>query len=473
MQTGDYIRMEGHYLGGTQGTHWAVYDRLTQYDAKLQPQPRLAESWDVSPDFKQIKINLRKGVVFHSGREMTSEDIKYNITRVKDPKVGIGQLVNMASWFTTIETPDKNTVILKSDASRPAMFDLFEHLNIVDREVIEGPEGPTKLSGTGPFIFTEWKQGVSARYVKNKNWWGSGKPYVDELLVTFAGDQQAMVLQLEAGTVDMIDKPAIPDLVRLSKDPRFTVVRNELAGASYSIGFNTKLPPTDNQKLRQAIGYATDRKRFADTVFQGYSQPQVLPWPAHSPAYDDSKLATYGYDLEKARKLVQESGLTNPEVDVIYSSEGTPSQMAALSQIMQQDAGKVGIKLNIKPMGGAAWNAASKDLAFPFVNLATTSFSNIEPSTNFLLSAYWTPASNNEGFKNERYEQLVGQIGSEPDAAKRKAVYNQLNEFILEQAFLLTVAQDPRAAITQNYVRGLHYTQAPQLTAFEEVWLDR
>src|SRR5947209_1035766 len=84
---------------------------LIEYDNKLQPQPMLAESWDVSKDFKQIKLNLRKGVQFHSGRELTSDDVKYNVLRARDPKVGAGQFNKQSNWFSTIDTPDKYTVV--------------------------------------------------------------------------------------------------------------------------------------------------------------------------------------------------------------------------------------------------------------------------------------------------------------------------------------------------------------------------
>ena len=116
-----------------------VFDRLTVYDDKLKPQPMLAESWDVSTDCKQIKLNLRKGVQFHSGREFTSDDVKYNLQRARDPKVGRGAVHRHGNWFTAIDTPDKYTVILKSDQPRPTMFDLFEFFNICDKDTHGGP----------------------------------------------------------------------------------------------------------------------------------------------------------------------------------------------------------------------------------------------------------------------------------------------------------------------------------------------
>ena len=79
-----------------------------------QPQPMLAESWDVSSDYTRIKLNLRKAVQYHSGREFTSDDVKYNLLRVRQPNVG-AQFTNMSKWWTSIETPDKYTVQLTSD----------------------------------------------------------------------------------------------------------------------------------------------------------------------------------------------------------------------------------------------------------------------------------------------------------------------------------------------------------------------
>ena len=82
-RTYDLIKRElFRRAGAVRGSDQATYDRLTAYDEKLQPQPMLAESWDLSTDAKQIKFNLRKGVQYHSGRELTSADVEYNIRRV-------------------------------------------------------------------------------------------------------------------------------------------------------------------------------------------------------------------------------------------------------------------------------------------------------------------------------------------------------------------------------------------------------
>ena len=71
---------------------------------------------------------------------------------VRNPKIASGALVGQSNWFNVIETPDKHTIILKSDEPRPAVFDFFEVFNIIDREVAEGPNANATVGGTGPVL---------------------------------------------------------------------------------------------------------------------------------------------------------------------------------------------------------------------------------------------------------------------------------------------------------------------------------
>jgi peptide/nickel transport system substrate-binding protein len=468
---GDFVRMEGHYIGPTMGPLHNIWDRLVELDEDLKPTPMLAESWDVSPDAKQIKFNLRKGVTFHSGREFGAEDIKANVLRAQDLKIGVGQLVNMSSWFKEFEIADKNTIVLKSDGSRPAMFDLFDYMNIVDPQ--NADPANNVVQGTGPFKFVQRRPGIDASLTKNPNYWQSGKPYLNELAITWFADPQVMLTNLETGTVDLVDRPSIPDIVRLQKDPKYTLLR-QLTSGTHTMGFNTKVGPTANKKFRQAVSLATDRKRFAETVLLGLGTPQVQPWSAKSPAFDKAINDGYVFDLDKAKAALAESGLTNPETDIMFGNTGAVPQHEALAQILQQDLAKIGIKGNVRKVEAAFQNQASKDLAFSFINLNTGSFANLEPSTMFLMSANWSPIDNNTGFTEPEYAQKVYAMGGEPDAAKRKAMYDDMNKYMLDQVWNPSVASQAAYSAFKSEVKGVRYTQASSLgQAFKEVWLDR
>ena len=85
-------------------TLWLAFDRLTAYDAELRPQPMLAESWEVSSDYREVKLNLRKGVQWHSGREFTSDDVKYNFLPGPGSEAQCRALALQSAWWTTIDT---------------------------------------------------------------------------------------------------------------------------------------------------------------------------------------------------------------------------------------------------------------------------------------------------------------------------------------------------------------------------------
>ncbi|HLZ28634.1 MAG TPA: ABC transporter substrate-binding protein [Chloroflexota bacterium] len=257
---------------------WVAFDRLIHMDEKLQPQPMLAESWDVTPDYKQVTLHLRKGVQFSTGRELTSDDVKYNFMRVRDPKVGGGGWVTFSNWWT-IDTPDKYTVVLASDTPRPLVFDNLETFNIIDQVTAEGPNGKSQAVGTGPFVLKEWAQGDRISLVKNPNYWQSGRPYVDAIEYKILPDAQAMVAQFEAGTLDMALNPPLQDAGRLKSNPQYQVVTNPNTGRYYTAGWNVANAPLDNKLVRQALNYAMNRQRFVDTVLLGLSRraPRGVP----------------------------------------------------------------------------------------------------------------------------------------------------------------------------------------------------
>ena len=171
---GDLPTLDGNFLNG-QSTIYPVWDRLVELDPQLNPKAMLVESWDVDDKYTRIALHLRKGVQWHTGRELTADDVAWNIRRVSsDPKVAGGGFYNwMSQTLTGIETADKYTVVLLAERSWPAVFDTLSLLSIIDPVTFESA-GPTKPTGTGPFTFAEYVQGDHFTLKKNPNYWQSG-----------------------------------------------------------------------------------------------------------------------------------------------------------------------------------------------------------------------------------------------------------------------------------------------------------
>lgn len=470
---GDIPRLDGHQASPLQNsTTWNVYDRLVYFDYDLQQQPALAESWDVASDFTRIKLNLRKGVTFHNGREFTSEDVKWNLLRVRDPSLAaiVGSLSYQSAWWVDIQTPDKNTVVLQSDVPRPGLFDFFHYLNILDKETMEGPDANTRMNGTGPLMFVEWMPGDHLTFTKNPNYWLTGRPYIDGLSNQVMHDAQAMIVALEAGAIDIAHLPPVADAIRLKANPNFTVLFFDQGGSWFYVAANSVHAPTDNKLFRQALNYAIDRQRWTDTVLQGVvGAPQDLPYPSSSAAFEASKASLYSFDLEKAKALLGSSGVADTSIDISYATAGYASEYAQLAQIYQADLARLGVTTSIKPLDNPTFGALTSKMGYNGVVLSAGAYANVsEPSATFSIGApTWTQQGQ---YKDPTWQQLVSQASTEPDSAKRKATYSQLNDIFLDQSFVMPISLYPNISIAGNRVHDLRIDRSNRL-AYLEMWL--
>ncbi|MBV8087209.1 MAG: ABC transporter substrate-binding protein [Chloroflexi bacterium] len=461
------LNVDPQYKVGNDATWIGVYDRLTAYDSQLKPQPMLAESWDTT-DFKSIKLNLRKGVMYHSGRELTSDDVKYTILRTANPKIAAAQYTGMAQWFPTIDTPDKYTVVLHSDKPRPTVFDLLEFIQVGDQATLEGPDAKTKTNGTGPFKMTEWVPGDHVTLVKNPNYWQSGKPLLDQIQIPIFRDQIAMVTSLEAGAIDMARGPSLQDLIRLKSDSKYVVSINPQTGGYNVVGVNLTKPPFDNKLLRQALNYSIDRKRYADTITGGLVKAQPLPWPSYSPGYEADKLSAYAFDLDKAKSLVQQSGVTVPEFDYVVV---TNSEADGFGQMWQADLAKIGLKMNLKDMDSATWVDQVNNRKWFGEYFAAVTYVHLSPSTALTNGKAFNPQLNNSGYTSDKYVQLINDAATTTDLNQQKALYSQMNDLLLDESFVAFVAPTTGSSyIATQKVQGISWT-AHESPWYVDTWL--
>ncbi|MBV8084438.1 MAG: ABC transporter substrate-binding protein [Chloroflexi bacterium] len=475
-QVGDIANLDGHYANQLSATTVQLaYDMLTTYDDKLQPQPALAESWDLSSDLKTFKLTLRKGVTFHDGREFTSDDVKYNFMRVRDPKLGalVGTLAAQSAWFTDIQTPDKYSVVMTSDKTRPGFFDVTSGFRMVDKNTMEGPDAKTKLNGTGPFTFVEWVSGDHITMGKNKNYWQTGKPYIDGFRVSILKDAAAMSAQLEAGALDAMYAPSLADAARLKADPKYTAVVNPNLGQFFYMNTNTTLPLFKDKRVRQAFNYVVDRQRISQTVLRGLcGDPVSLPWPPQSPAYDASKNSFFTQNLDKATALLKDAGVSSPSFDITYSTSGYAEEFASMAQIFQSDLAKIGVKTTLKPVDGPTFTAQGSAHQYMGIRIGSGAGAGAQEASTMLQStSAYNYTGGFPGFTDPEYTRLVDAVSSEPDAAKRKALYSLINDFLLDQSFTYAFSLYPSTAAMSAKVHDLAFATTAALN-YLNAWIE-
>ena len=191
---------------------------------------------------------------------------------------------------------------------------MFHVVNMLDKDnTDEASNTQTKAVGTGPFVFQEWRQGESMRFTKNPNYWQSGKPYLDEIVVNVRKDAQAWWPTWNRAPSTWSLTLTLQDYMRLKTDAKYTAQLLPPAAGMYQIQPNVTFKPLDDKRVRQALNYAIDRKRIADTVLLGLVGPEDLPWPATSPAYEAAKNNMYTFDLDKAKVAARRGRCEQPD----------------------------------------------------------------------------------------------------------------------------------------------------------------
>ncbi|MEZ5843679.1 MAG: ABC transporter substrate-binding protein [Hyphomicrobiaceae bacterium] len=424
-----------------------VFDGLLEYDFNLKPQPGLAESFTVAPDGKTITFKLRKGVTFHDGKPFTSADVKFTFLDVlkKVHPRGIATFREV----TDIETPDANTAIFKLAKAAPYMMMAFSGYEspILPKHVygagdIKTHANANKPIGTGPFKFVEWRRGEFVRLDKHKGYWRQGRPFLDRIVVRFISDASTRTAVLEKGEAHVAGFGAVPynDVKKLAALPSLEVTTKgyEMISPIVELVINTRKPPFDNAKVRQAINYAVDRKFVIENVWFGFGKPATGPISSN---FAPSGLYSAGVDysaadrIERANKLLDEAGFPRKadgfRFEMVHDITPYGEEWQRFGEAVQQALAKVGIKATLRYEDVAKWlkriytdydyDMSSNflyNLSDPVLGVHRAFHSDrIKPGTVFVNGARWSSAETDD---------IMNKATNEPDQGKRAALYKAL-----------------------------------------------
>lgn len=434
---------------------WAlggVFETLTRYPLdSLEPQPVLAESWKFAPDRTALTLTLRSGVTFHGGRPFTSADVKWNIERIQDPKSG-SQLLNFGKWITRVDTPDPRTVVLTFDQARPSIFDMIENLFIADRESYDALRGGKSFVGTGPFTLKSWTPGDGYVLARNAAYWQKDRPYLDEVTVKVVPDKQTQLINLQSGAADVATTITQRDLKALGTDAKYQVVVPPVWGTMWGMGLDVKAFPFADKRARQAIAYLVDRKRIIESQLP-LEEPIQLPWPKSSPAHFDDLAARYKYDAARAKELwTQATGGKAVEVPITLSLAYPETH--GIAELLQAELGKLGATATIAKLEPAQYSQKLSTAAFNGIWMGIFAWMNKTPSTLFVQSfAYRVP--NAQNFDSPEYRAAIAGTLSAADPSEQKKVYRQLDEILLDEAFVIPVCSANRPLAATAAVKGI------------------
>ena len=467
-----------------------IFDGLVVYGNDQKPEPLLATDWSVAPDGRAITLHLRRGVKWHDGVPFTSADVRYSVLEVWK-KVHPRARVTFAP-VVDVETPDDHTAILRLDRPAPVILNSlgFAEAPILPRHIYEGTDVRTnpanqKPVGTGAFRFVQWKKGQYIELERNPDYWDQGKPYLDRVIFRNIPDAPGRAAALETGEILYLPYSGVPfsDVERLKKEPSLAF---EDRGYSYNaqiyfVEFNLRRPIVQQQKVRQAIGHAINRKGLVDTVFYGVTDPVDGPIPPGLPAFYTKDKPAYAYDPARAEKLLDEAGLPRKADGKRFSLtlDLSPSNDAFVQagEYIRQNLAKVGIDL--RPISSDAPTYLKKIFTNYDFDLLIQGYSVLQDPEMGLTRVVWSkavspgvPYVNASGYASAETDRIIDAYRTELDPEKRVALFHDLQRQINTDLPLLAIMNAPFFTFYNKRVHGLDTRPDGARGSFRDVWIE-
>jgi peptide/nickel transport system substrate-binding protein len=402
-----------------------IYDTLVEPDANLEMKPALAQSWQVSPDQLTWTFRLRPGVTFHDGSPLTADDVVFSYRRIIDEQLAN---VDKFSAVTDVSAPDPATVVIRVKQPTPNLLTNiggFKGMAIVSRRNVESGQIATHPIGTGPFAFQSQKSGDSITLKANPSYWG-GPPKIAGVTFRFISEPSTALSALQAGEVDWTDSIP-PQRVSQLRDDDSLHLAVTPSNDYWYLALNEAKKPWSDVRVRQAVAYGIDRDAIVQATSYGTAAANQLAIPDGNPWH--TPYSTYSYNIDKARKLLDEAGVDSATMDMLVTSEYPETVTAA--QIIADNLAPLGITVNIRTVDFATWLDEQNNGHFDMLMMGW--LGNIDPDDFYYAQHHTDGTSNAQKFSNPEVDRLLDAGRVETDRAARKADYDKAATIIADQ----------------------------------------
>jgi peptide/nickel transport system substrate-binding protein len=409
----------------------------------------IAESWSFERDGATLVLKIRKGVKFPSGRPVNAHAVKYLFDRgLQSP----GYMRIMYPTLLSITKPeafevrDDDTLAINMPAPNPMALDIMAVSNnaLLDPEEVKAhatAEDPwasdwlkRNAAGLGPYQLVKNDPGVEIVIEARKGHWRPA-PYFQRVVFKFVPNESDRVLLLKRKAVDMVvGRPGLsPKFVKSLEAEQGLKIFSVPDTTCHWLSMNTKKPPFDNVKVRQAVCYAIPIQAIIPNVLYGYGTEMKSPVPNLTPGHD-ATLSPYKYDLAKARALMKEAGLGGEPVAVDFAIRygWLPHEQA--STWIQQELEKVGFKVNIYRESDAAFRQLASKGDHQLSIESWQSWIN-DPFYHMFFNFHSKAKATNTAFySNPEIDKLIDDNMQAVDKEKRLAAAKQAQKILIDDA---------------------------------------
>ncbi len=431
-----------------------------------QPQLELAKKIEqISP--VRYEVTLRDDIYFHDGQPVTAADVDYTLTTL-DSKLVNSPYAATSRRIDSVEVHDPRhlTITLKKPYA-PFLNDLA--MGILPAHICKGHrECPGKPIGAGPFEFVRQESDKLFVFKGFDKYFG-GKPPIDHLVFKVVEDDNTRLLALLGKSADLVQNAVAPLMLPVVQRSDRLVVKSAPSFKYTYIGFNLEHPILKHLKVRQAIAYGIDRKAIIKYKFKGHARLSTgLLAPTHW-AYEPDVM-TYNYDVEKAKKLLDEAGYPDPDGDGPKPRFELEFKVSAnkfrksLAELIAHQLERIGIKVIVRSYEWGTFfhdiksrNFAMTTLQWPSV-LDPSLYTWIFHSKNIPSPENRSAGANRGAYRNKHVDDLLEEGERETDRAKRKAIYSEVQKILAHDLPYISLWHEDNIAIMSKDVKGYYMT---------------
>lgn len=462
-----------------------IFSKFVKYNDRFELVPDLITeipslaNGGISPDHLRYTYHLRTDARWHDGVPVTSKDVRFTYEIMVDPQVNVE---SREGWdvVDSLLTPDAHTVIFHLKRPYPDFVsETFYDEPVLPEHLLESYRGTRFQAapfhrapiGSGPFKFKSWTPGSHLVLVANHDYYGKG-PYLDTIIFKFVPNENALLVQLQAGDIDMFDNANINFINQLEKIPGIRVYRTPMLMYEH-LDLNTENPILSDRRVRRALSYATNKSEIAERIYNGQVRVAPLDDFQESRYFAPDAASKAIYDPDAARRLLRQAGWRDTDGDGILDRNGVPLRLnitASSGQpnrertelVLRDQYRHVGVDLEVNNCSPTVLYGTYEDggvLKRGKFDIAMYAWlSSPGPSRHeALYSEESIPpdGQNHPRFRNDEVTKLLQEGSTENNQAKREQIYHRIQEILVDEAPVIPLfwytAIDPVTARLQNF----------------------
>jgi peptide/nickel transport system substrate-binding protein len=477
---GGILRVSGSYglttlnpvmhtsIGEWVATKW-MYNNLVRMNAKRELVPDLAESWEPKENGKIWIFKLRRGVKFHIGREMTSEDVVATMQLILDPKTAAPYRGEIGP-IDKVEAVDKYTVRFTLStvfADFPALMSA-PNARIVAREGLSDFKGlAAKEFGTGPFKLKTFVPGDHVEVERYPDYYRKGLPYLDGVYFKIIPESSTEITALKKKETDLLLEMTPENYSQVATIPGVDAMAVP-GGTFNNIIMPSNKPPFNDNRVREALKFTIDRDLMLAAIYGRHGElGNDHPVSSAYPFYH--ALPKRLQEIQKAKALLKEAGYSDGLSFKLFVSTSPPVR-EKIAVILKEMARPAGINIDIEVMGYDRFLAQVWNKGVPYIG----NYGTRATADAILMKLYHPKEGMDEGRWASAYPdaiKLLELARSTVDLGKRKNLYREFQRISRDEGpFVIPFFRNELSA-KWAYVKDFNLSPANYEMDLDEVWL--